>query len=92
MKKDTITLFHISRNFVEFGAFTALEIASFRQRGVLGDRDYVRSAEGHDWLPVRLWTGDAASGLLESKPAAKPKATASRKRSATTAKASKKGS
>lgn len=87
MKTDSTPLFTISRNFVEFGAFTALEIVSFRQRGILRDHDYIRSTEGQDWLPLALWLSKVASGLAETKPADKA---APRKRSAPTTKASKK--
>lgn len=87
MKTDTTPLFTISRNFVEFGAFTALEVVNFRQRGILRDQDYIRSTEGQDWLPLAQWLSKIASGLAESKAAAKA---APRKRSTTTAKASKK--
>lgn len=87
---DMTPLFHISRNFVEFGAFTALEVAAFRQRGVLGDQDYVRASDGQDWLPVSRWMAEVAPAALEGKSPAKPKSTSPRKRSATTAKAPKK--
>ncbi len=85
MKKDISPLYIISRNFVEFGAFTELEIAGFRQRGIVTDHDYVRSAEGHDWLPLDRWMTH-----IEPKPAAKTKVPAARKRGASSAKASKK--
>jgi hypothetical protein len=81
LKKDSTSLYYVSRNFVEFGGFTALEIAAFSQRGILTDHDYIRSADGQDWQPVSVWlTG-------EPKPAVK---TAPRKRTTSTAKAPKK--
>ncbi len=87
LKKTTNTLFHISRNFVEFGPFTAPEIVGFRERGVLSDHDYVRSAASHDWLPLAHWLNKSGSGPVESKAAARP---APRKRSTPAAKAPKK--
>lgn len=87
MKKDSTPLFHISRNFVEFGAFTALEVASFRERGILSDHDYVRSAGSHDWLTVAAWLASVAPAIPGSKSPAKP---AARKRGTPGAKASKK--
>jgi hypothetical protein len=90
LKKDTTPLFHISRNFVEFGAFTAVEVASFRERGILGDRDYVRAAESPDWLPVGNWLAEAAAELVKPKPAAKTKTAAARKRATPAAKSPKK--
>jgi hypothetical protein len=87
LKTDTTPLFHISRNFVEFGAFTALEIVNFRQRGILRDHDYIRSTESQDWLPLAQWLSKVASGLAEPRTTAKA---TPRKRSAPTTKASKK--
>lgn len=83
-------LFHISRNFVEFGAFSALEVVNFRQRGILADHDYVRAADGADWQPVGRWIAETAPAFLEGKPAPKPKNSTPRKRSATAAKSPKK--
>ena len=83
-------LYHISRNFVEFGAFSAIEVASFRQRGILADHDYVRSADSPDWQPVALWMTSIAPALLEGKSASKAKSSGPRKRSTPAAKAPKK--
>ncbi|MCE9518690.1 MAG: hypothetical protein K8R87_03880 [Verrucomicrobia bacterium] len=87
MKKNTPAHYIISRNFVEFGAFTAVEIASFRQRSVLVDHDYVRSVNSHDWLPLGTWMAEAAPVITETKPVAKA---APRKRSTPAAKSAKK--
>ncbi len=87
MKKNTTTHYIISRNFVEFGAFTADEITSFRQRSVLVDHDYVRSVNSHDWLPLGTWLVETDPALTESKPVAKA---APRKRSTSAAKSAKK--
>lgn len=87
MKKNIPTQYIISRNFVEFGAFTAVEIASFRQRSVLVDHDYVRPVNSQDWLPLGSWMDENAPTLTESKPVAKA---APRKRSTPAAKSAKK--
>ena len=74
-------LFHISRNFVEFGTFTAAEITAFKQRGVLRDHDYVRADHEPHWMSLRVWLAEitpvAAGAALKKKPAV-------RKRPATT--------
>jgi hypothetical protein len=79
-------LYYFSRSYVEFGTFTAEEIADFRKRGILTDHDYVRSAASHDWEAVGHWL--SKNGSNGAKPATtKPKAP--RKKAAST-KASKK--
>ena len=56
MTKSKMTAqFHISRNFVEFGPFTCAEIASFKERAILKDHDYVREDGAHHWTPLTEW-------------------------------------
>lgn len=95
LKINTQNLYIISRNFVEFGAFTANEITTFRKRSVLVDHDYVRPLSSNDWLPLGTWMAETAPTLAESKTLAKTvektvAKTAPRKRSASAAKSSKK--
>lgn len=95
LKINTQNHYIISRNFVEFGAFTATEIATFRERSVLVDQDYVRPLSSHDWLPLGTWMAESAPTLTESKTPAKTvektvAKTAPRKRSASAAKSTKK--
>ena len=83
----TSPLFHISRNFVEFGTFTSAEIASFKQRGILRDHDYVRADKETQWTSLGVWLADNFPAIGESpkkKPAAKkrPAATKSSKKAA----------
>jgi len=82
--------YYFSRNYVEFGAFTAEEIADFKKRGILWESDYVRSLETETWETVSEWAtkNGNSSGNGATKPA-KTKAPATRKKAATT-KASKK--
>ena len=82
-------LYHISRNFVEFGAFTANEVAGFRQRGILADHDYVRADNASHWTPLAYWINETTPTTSEVKTPAKSKSPASRKRAAPSAKKSK---
>ncbi len=77
-------LYYFSRNYVEFGTFTAEEIADFKKRGILTDHDYVRVAESEMWETIGHWLAKST----DSKPT-KTKATGTRKKAAST-KASKK--
>ena len=77
-------LYYFSRSYVEFGTFTAEEIADFKKRGILTDHDYVRSVETEEWETIGQWLAKSADG----KPA-KTKTTGTRKKAAST-KASKK--
>lgn len=83
-------LYHISRNFVEFGAFTAPEITDFKQRGILIDHDYVRAESNPDWMPLTHWIKENSPVVTKEKPVAKTKSPAPRKRAASAAKTPKK--
>lgn len=83
-------LYHISRNFVEFGAFTAPEVSDFKSRGILLDHDYVRAENNSHWMPLSLWIKENAIPAPKEKAAAKPKSSAPRKRAASAAKSPKK--
>lgn len=83
-------LYYISRNFVEFGAFTALEIADFKTRGILNEHDYVRASKDHHWIALALWIKENAPVAPTEKPAAKSKSPAPRKRATSAAKTPKK--
>jgi hypothetical protein len=72
-------LYYFSRSYVEFGTFTAEEIADFKKRGILTDHDYVRCAESEMWETIGHWLVKPADG----KPA-KTKATGTRKKAAAT--------
>lgn len=55
----------ISRNFVEFGAFTPSEILDFSKRGILQPTDFASHAGSDEWQPApefvtALAPGDAA--------------------------------
>lgn len=79
-------LYYFSRNYVEFGTFTAPEILDFYKRGILKDQDYVRSVETETWETMGQWV---TTGIgKEAKPA--KKAAAPRKKAAAATKASKK--
>ncbi len=83
-------LYYISRNFVEFGAFTAPEVTDFNSRGILLDNDYVRAEKDPHWKPLPLWIKENTAITPKEKPATKPKAAAPRKRTASAAKTPKK--
>lgn len=75
--------YYFSRNYVEFGTFSAKEIADFRKRGILTDHDYIRAEDTHHWETVGHWLSKNGNAKPE------PKAKAPRKKAAAT-KASKK--
>jgi hypothetical protein len=81
-------LYYFSRNFVEFGPFTAEEIANFAKREILVETDYVRNVETHHWHTVAQWLPTHGIGT-PAKPA-KAKTTAPKKKAAASTKASKK--
>ena len=58
---------YISRNYVEFGAFTPDEILAFEKRGILLDIDHVRAENAEVWLPLNVWLAETT----KVKPAAK---------------------
>lgn len=64
-------MLYLSRAFVEFGPFSASELLSFQERGILKETDYVRGEGSEDWLHVNDWAATA-------KPAP-PKKTAAKK-------------
>ena len=84
-------LIYLSRNFVEFGAFKPEEIVDFKQRGILLESDYVRTAVGDDWQPLETWlsasppavepTVDAAPVEAPAPPPKKAKSTTAKKKS-----------
>ena len=45
----------LSRNFVEFGPFTDVELSGFAGRGLLLESDYVKETGGHVWQPCNEW-------------------------------------
>lgn len=55
MKNNSL---YISRNYVEFGPFSATEVAGFHSRGIVGSHDYVRSTSHEQWVPVPVWLSD----------------------------------
>ena len=79
-------LFYISRNYVEFGTFTAAEIAAFQQRGIVREDDYVRADNTPDWIPIGNWIAELPE---TSRPAKAVKKPATRKRSTATKTAKK---
>ncbi len=83
-------LYYISRNFVEFGTFTAAEITDFKARKVLNDHDYVRADKDHHWKPLAAWIKENDLSVPAEKPVAKAKSPAPRKRAASAAKTPKK--
>jgi hypothetical protein len=78
-------LYYISRNFTEFGGFTAQEILDFNGRGLLRSSDYVRLHDTDDWVHLNDWVAPNAAtpppavtakpkAKIAKKAAAKPKA------------------
>lgn len=67
-------MLYLSRAFVEFGPFPTEEMASFYQRGLLKDTDYVRTENTDDWLHVNDWAAALAPAKkpAPAKKAAKP--------------------
>lgn len=61
---------YLSRFYVEFGPFSGAEVVSFQQRGLLGDTDYVREAQGEQWLPAAEWVEQVPQ---PAKPARRPR-------------------
>lgn len=74
-------LYYISRNFTEFGGFSAQEILDFNGRGLLRTSDYIRLHDTDEWVHLKDWI---ASHEVAPKPTApaKPKATVARKTAA----------
>lgn len=74
-------LYYISRNFTEFGGFSAGEILDFNGRGLLRTSDYIRLHDTDEWVHLNDWV---ASHEVASKPAApaKPKAAPAKKTAA----------
>ena len=80
--------YYLSRAYVEFGPFPAIEILGFYDRGLLKSSDYISGAGVHgSWIPVSDWvtvrksppkvtalkkSPAAAKGKPEVPPAAKP--------------------
>ena len=69
-------LYYISRNFVEFGPFSPVEVADFKQRGILVDHDYVRAENNSHWKPIASWIKDYSPVAPKAKAVAKSKAAA----------------
>lgn len=71
---------HLSRSFVEFGPFTADEMRTFLERGILKSTDYIRVGSSETWLHVDEWAKSAPKPAVkpaaEAKPAAAKKAPA----------------
>jgi hypothetical protein len=88
-------MLYLSRAFVEFGPFPSEEMASFYQRGLLKDTDYVRTENTDNWLHVNDWAATLAApapkkaAVKKAKPApapAEPAAPAAKKPAAKKAK------
>lgn len=65
----------LSRNFVEFGPFTAEELLAFAGRGILQEADFVKGPVSHAWQPCMEWLAGLetpVSGESEAKPAKGP--------------------
>jgi hypothetical protein len=62
---------YLSRNFVEFGPFTAVEVAAFSTRGILFESDYIREGGEGAWVPCMAYQSATAA---PAKPAPKKKA------------------
>lgn len=87
--------YYISRNFVEFGAFTAEEIVSFKERHILNEHDYVREGNNQHWMHLAQWLKDHATKSGKATPAkektvTKAKKAATRKSVSTSVKPAKK--
>lgn len=63
-------MLYLSRAFVEFGPFPSEEMASFYQRGLLKDSDYVRTENTDNWLHVNDWAA-TLTAPAPKKPAVK---------------------
>ena len=59
----------LSRNFVEFGPFTDVELSGFAGRGLLLESDYVKETGGHVWQPCNEWLASLSNS---SAPASSP--------------------
>lgn len=79
MKDDT---FYISRNYVEFGPFSAKELKLFYQRGTLKVCDHI-SADGSTWQTLAEWLAVASPSTPA--PAAKRKRAAAAPKKSTPA-------
>lgn len=51
----TTTEVFLSRNFVEFGPFTAEEVTGFAARGLFMAGDYLCGGAAAEWLPYQDW-------------------------------------
>jgi hypothetical protein len=81
--------YYFSRNYVEFGPFTAEEIADFAKREILIETDYVRNLKSHHWDTVAQWLpAHSAEAPAPAKAAKKP--AAPKKKAAASPKAPKK--
>jgi hypothetical protein len=65
-------MLYLSRAFVEFGPFSAEELSSFHQRGILKETDYVRSEGAEEWLHIEDWAASLAQPpVTKAEPPAK---------------------
>ncbi len=63
-------LYYISRNFTEFGGFSASEILDFNSRRILRSTDYVRLHDTDEWKHLKDWLSENEQ-LSTSPPKAK---------------------
>ena len=80
MPMKTTTELFLSRNFVEFGPFTADELSGFSTRGILLEGDFIKEAGSEAWQPCMEWlsslNGDAPKVPAPAKKAPVKKKTA----------------
>lgn len=71
-------LYYISRNFTEFGGFSAQEVLDFNSRGILRSSDFIRLHDTDEWLHLKEWLAKNAAPSKVPAPA-KPKAAVAKK-------------
>lgn len=71
-------LYYISRNFTEFGGFSAAEVLDFKRRGMLRSTDYVRLHNTDEWSHLKEWLDKNELPAMSPTPS-KPKTPAAKK-------------